>query len=213
MTGGQRGRPRDDTIAVREAELVDTAFALFRAHGYHAVSLATVAAQAHVAVRTIYAIAGGKAGLLRAIVERERRRHQQQLRQLASPPEFAERFRLLAAHLLARSGDTTFRALQSLVISEGSTALAQACYQAGPGQFIGLLTAEIALAQRIGTIGWGGPVGQLATLFIDLVKGEELTRFFADGDLSSEQGAPEVRPMRFQWFLDIARVASRRALE
>lgn len=208
MTGGQRGRPRDNTFALREAELIETAFTLFRLHGYHAVSLAMVAAHAHVAVRTIYTMAGGKAGLLRAIVDREHRRHQQQLLLLARPPQLEERLRMLAAHLLARCSDTAFRALQPLVISEGSTALAQACYQAGPGQFIGLLTAEIALAQRSGSIGWDGPPGDIASLFVDLVKGAELTRFFIDGALHCEDAATRLSATRFQLFLDIARVTA-----
>lgn len=205
MTVRQRGRPREHTIVLREAELIETAFALFRLHGYHAVSLAMVAAEAHVAVRTIYAMTGGKAGLLRAMVEREHRRHQQQLLQLERPSALEQRLHVLAVHLLARSEDPVFRALQPLVISEGSSELANACYQAGPGQFIGLLTAEIAGAQHRGSIGGRGAAGELATLFVDLIKGEELARFFVDGALARAGTAVRVRPARFQLFLDVAR--------
>lgn len=206
MTARQRGRPRENAIALREAELIDTAFALFRRHGYHAVSLAMVAAHAHVAVRTIYAMTGGKAGLLRAIVDREQRRHQQQLLQLDRPPTLQQRMHTLAVHLLARSEDLAFRALQSLVISEGSSELAIACYQAGPGQFISLLTAEIAYAQQSGSIGWQGSAGELATLFVDLIKGEDLGRFFVDGALRPGTPVDRVRMTRFLLFLDIARL-------
>lgn len=206
MTARQRGRPRANAIARREAELIDTAFALFRLHGYHAVSLAMVAAHAHVAVRTIYAMTGGKAGLLRAIVDREQRRHQQQLLQVGRPPTLQQRMHALAVHLLARSEDLAFRALQSLVISEGSSELALACYQAGPGQFISLLTGEIAYAQQSGTIVWQGAAGELATLFVDLIKGEELGRFFVDGALRPGTPADRVRMTRFHLFLDIARI-------
>lgn len=206
MTIGQRGRPRDNTVERREAELIDTAFGLFCRRGYHAVSLAMVAAQAHVAVRTIYSKFGGKAGLLQAIVEREHARHRSELHALEKPEPLAERLRVLATHLMVRSRDPAFRALQPLVISEGGAALARACYQAGPGQFVDLLTEELALAQKAGGIACDDPADALAALFIDLVKGEELARFFADGQPDGGRVA-QLRPVRLALFLSLVRIA------
>ncbi len=51
-------------------QIVTTAEGLFRSSGYHATTVAAIAAAAHVSVETIYKGFGGKPGLVRAIVER-----------------------------------------------------------------------------------------------------------------------------------------------
>ncbi|MGE5287290.1 MAG: TetR/AcrR family transcriptional regulator [Micromonosporaceae bacterium] len=50
--------------------IVGAAEELFRSGGYHATTVAAIAAAAHVSVETIYKSFGGKPGLVRAIVER-----------------------------------------------------------------------------------------------------------------------------------------------
>ncbi len=51
-------------------QIVSAADELFRADGYHATTVAAIAAAARVSVETIYKGFGGKPGLVRAIVER-----------------------------------------------------------------------------------------------------------------------------------------------
>src|SRR4051794_2571857 len=62
------GRPAGGTDGQRRGDLLATAFELFITHGYADVTLAMVAQEAHVAVRTIYVKFGGKEELLRAII-------------------------------------------------------------------------------------------------------------------------------------------------
>ncbi|MGE5336551.1 MAG: TetR/AcrR family transcriptional regulator [Gemmatimonadota bacterium] len=63
------GRPNRVEAKRREAALLETATTLILRHGYRALSLESIAREAHVAARTIYAKFGGKAGLLAAVVE------------------------------------------------------------------------------------------------------------------------------------------------
>jgi TetR/AcrR family transcriptional repressor of mexJK operon len=70
----QAGRPRRADIESRERHLLDCAAALFIGLGYHKVSLAAVAREARVAVRTIYVKFGGKAGLFNAALQAHRER-------------------------------------------------------------------------------------------------------------------------------------------
>jgi TetR/AcrR family transcriptional repressor of mexJK operon len=70
----QQGRPRHADIEIRERYLLDCAAVLFIDLGYHKVSLATIAREARVAVRTIYVKFGGKAGLFNAVLQAHRDR-------------------------------------------------------------------------------------------------------------------------------------------
>lgn len=183
MQGPQRaGRPKADQLARRHTALLDSAFALFAADGYHAVSLAAIAAQAHVAVRTIYAHAGGKPGVLAALIEREHRRHAAQLARLPPPPLPARvaqaacwphRLGLLARHLCERVADARFLALQRCVIASADQTLAAACHAAGPGQFIAVLERDFAAA------GWQADTALLVELFIAIMAGPQLQRYMA----------------------------------
>jgi nitrite reductase/ring-hydroxylating ferredoxin subunit len=62
------GRPRADEVEQRTRDLLQVAAELFMAQGYAHVSLRTIAAEARVAARTIYAKFGGKLGLFEAVV-------------------------------------------------------------------------------------------------------------------------------------------------
>lgn len=61
------GRPRMAELDLRRSTLLAVAMRLFLQHGYHGVSLAAIAREAHVALRTIYLGFGDKAGLLGAV--------------------------------------------------------------------------------------------------------------------------------------------------
>jgi AcrR family transcriptional regulator len=70
----QPGRPRHADLETRERYLLDCAAVLFIELGYHKVSLAVIAREARVAVRTIYVKFGGKAGLFDAVLRAHRER-------------------------------------------------------------------------------------------------------------------------------------------
>ena len=64
-----RSTKRAEQVAQGRRDLVATAGVLFRARGYAGVSMPAIAAEAGVAVETIYRAFGSKAGLFRAVVE------------------------------------------------------------------------------------------------------------------------------------------------
>jgi len=64
------GRPRKGEEARRRDKLLDEAMRLFAEYGYGALSLETIARQAHVSLRTIYRQFGGKAQVFGAVIRR-----------------------------------------------------------------------------------------------------------------------------------------------
>ena len=64
-----RSTKRAEQVAQSRRDILTTAGALFRAHGYAGVSMPSIAAEAGVAVETIYRGFGSKAGLFAAVVD------------------------------------------------------------------------------------------------------------------------------------------------
>jgi AcrR family transcriptional regulator len=64
-----RSTKRAEQSAQTRRDIVSVAGALFRARGYGGVAMPVIAAEAGVAVETIYRLFGSKAGLFRAVVE------------------------------------------------------------------------------------------------------------------------------------------------
>ncbi|HTN48378.1 MAG TPA: TetR/AcrR family transcriptional regulator [Burkholderiaceae bacterium] len=64
------GRPRQAEAQRREQVLVEIAARMIARRGYRALSLESIAREAHVAARTIYSKFGGKAGLFAAVIRR-----------------------------------------------------------------------------------------------------------------------------------------------
>lgn len=69
MPGNYHSPRRADAAAATHAAIVGRARELFLAEGYASVTVAQIAAAARVAVQTVYASAGGKSEILRAILE------------------------------------------------------------------------------------------------------------------------------------------------
>src|SRR5688572_23762945 len=64
-----RSTRRADRVAQTRREVLASAGSLFRAHGYTAVSMPTIASEAGVAVETIYRGFGSKAALFKAVID------------------------------------------------------------------------------------------------------------------------------------------------
>jgi AcrR family transcriptional regulator len=64
-----RSTKRAEQVAQSRRDILTTAGALFRAHGYAGVSMPSIAAEAGVAVETIYRGFGSKAGLFSGVVD------------------------------------------------------------------------------------------------------------------------------------------------
>ena len=66
---GQRPTLRAERAAVTRRRIAEAARALFSRQGYGATTLTTIAGEAGVAVQTVYATYGSKAGILHALRE------------------------------------------------------------------------------------------------------------------------------------------------
>jgi AcrR family transcriptional regulator len=64
-----RSIKRAEQVAQTRGDILTTAGAMFREHGYSAVSMPTIAREAGVAVETIYRAFGSKAGLFSAVID------------------------------------------------------------------------------------------------------------------------------------------------
>ncbi|TFW21443.1 TetR/AcrR family transcriptional regulator [Duganella callida] len=135
------GRPARGTLAARRDDLLVVALDLFIRHGYAQVSLAAIAAAAHVAVRTIYVKFGGKPGLLMALIAAEQQRHQRQLEALPACADMQRQLELYAGHLTRRVRDERVMRLQAIVTADGDAAARAAWHAAGPGQLAARLEA------------------------------------------------------------------------
>ena len=82
-----RGRPKTEDLEALEARLVLAARQVFAVYGYGAASINNIAKLARVSKNTLYARFRSKADLLRAIVERQTARTQEELRSPIGQPE------------------------------------------------------------------------------------------------------------------------------
>lgn len=173
----KRGRPNSSQVTLRDEEILDTAFALFNSNSFHQVSLATIGEQSKVAVRTIYLSFGGKLGVVKALVARAAARHAKQIAALALPMDCESSLHLLGSHLLLRARDQDFLKLQLIVISTGDSDISRQCYQAGPGQLLGVIKAEVKRAQEGGVLDAVFTNEELCELFISVIVGPQLGRY------------------------------------
>ncbi|WP_426110265.1 TetR/AcrR family transcriptional regulator [Massilia sp. PWRC2] len=130
------GRPRSCERAARQQELVHTAGMLFIKHGYRNVSLEMLAREAHVAVRTIYVKFGGKAGLLKAVLEANREKFFRPQEILNDTRPLKENVRDFALHFLDLISRPEALAMHRMVVADAptNTELAQAFFEGGPQQ-------------------------------------------------------------------------------
>jgi TetR/AcrR family transcriptional repressor of mexJK operon len=172
------GRPKACEVEARMQDLVQTASCLFHKNGYAKVSLEAIARAAHVAVRTIYVKFGGKAGLLKAMMEsrRERFLQLQDMETDARPfkeivDDFARRFLILLVSPESIS-------LQRMVIAEAPTSpeMAETFFEAGPRVTHDLLERFFARPDIRAQLRPDLPFDQLPTLLINSIGGDQLYR-------------------------------------
>lgn len=171
------GRPRKGEAGKRREHLIDVASALFLEAGFHRVSLARIASEAGVAVRTIYSAFGGKAGLFEAVLHTGRARFMDDGEVLdpsaASIADVLGRFGLRYLRFLT---DPQLVRLRRIVLSEAGTSqqLEQAFRDAGPGQTHAQLARYFSDERVRGQIRPDVPLELLPTYFIACIAGEYL---------------------------------------
>jgi TetR/AcrR family transcriptional repressor of mexJK operon len=173
------GRPKASEVEARTRELIDVAGCLFLKQGYTGVSLDTIAREARVAVRTIYVKFGGKAGLLKAVLEARRARFfplgkmdvdQRPLREVID--EFAGYF----YDMLCEADAVT---LQRVVIAEAASSpeLAEAFYEAGPRATREMLERYFARPDVRAQLRPDVPIALLPAHLIACINGDPVVRF------------------------------------
>ncbi|MCX8049163.1 MAG: TetR/AcrR family transcriptional regulator [Methylohalobius sp.] len=153
MTAIRCGRPRKGEEAFRRDLLLDRAMSLFAEHGYGALSLETIARQAHVSLRTIYRQFGSKAQLFGAVIQRISDEFVARLPQDASRPiaEVLEEFGYQFLSRITRPETLRLRA-QILAEAQRFPELAAEFYRRGPECTLTHLSRLLAEYQRAGVV-------------------------------------------------------------
>ena len=184
------GRPKASEVEARTQELIDAAGCLFLKHGYAGVSLEAIAREARVAVRTIYVKFGGKAGLLKAVLQARRERFfplgkmdvdQRPIREVID--EFAGYFYDMLCEPEAMT-------LQRVVVAEASSSpeLAETFYEAGPRMTREMLERYFAREDVRAQLRPDVPVALLPSHLIACINGDPVVRYlFPDREPPREE--------------------------
>ncbi|MFF7290892.1 TetR/AcrR family transcriptional regulator [Microbacterium sp. NPDC008134] len=126
---GKRGRPSAGDKAERHERIVDLVVAILASEGYDSVTFDRIAADAHVAKRTLYGEYGDRLGLVRAAV---RRQHAYADGAWQSANGVRAASVAVVSHLLADEAVAVHRAL--IGAGGADAALAAEFYDEGPGR-------------------------------------------------------------------------------
>jgi TetR/AcrR family transcriptional repressor of mexJK operon len=172
------GRPRAEDVELRAQELLHVAGQLFLKNGYSKVSLEMIAREARVAIRTIYVKFGGKAGIVKALMEAKRVDFLagRELRDDPRPAEEALRDFAHQFHGLINTPEA--QALQRMVMTEAQNepGLAETFYEAGPGITAKTLREYFDLPAVRAQLREDLPFDQLPVFFINCLIGDTLSR-------------------------------------
>ncbi|SFC30507.1 TetR/AcrR family transcriptional regulator [Massilia yuzhufengensis] len=173
------GRPKASEVEARTRELIDIAGCLFLRHGYNGLSLEAIAREARVAVRTIYVKFGGKAGLLKAVLEARRARFFPVGKMDVDQRPMREVIDEFAGHFYDMLCEPDAMALQRVVIAEAGSnpELAEAFYEAGPRATREMLERYFARADIQAQLRPDAPYALLGAHLIACINGDPVLRF------------------------------------
>lgn len=126
---GKRGRPTAGEADARDERVVDTVIHVLTGEGFDALTFDRVAADAHVAKRTLYATFGDRAGLVRAAI---RRQHAYLDDAWDAGEDLRSASRAVVAHLLGDEAIGIHRAI--IAAAPQHPALAAEFYEQGPAR-------------------------------------------------------------------------------
>lgn len=174
---GAAGRPRKGEEDGRRTHVIAVATALFLESGFHQVSLARIARNARVAVRTIYSSFGGKAGLFQAVLQTIRKRFLDEEKLLApAASDIAGVLGHFGLRYLRFLADPQVARIRRMALADagGRQDLAHAFLDADPGLQHGQLARYFADERVREKIRSDVPVELLPTFFIACVAGDYL---------------------------------------
>ena len=172
------GRPRAEDVEVRAQELLLAAGRLFIKNGFSKVSLEMIAREARVAIRTIYVKFGGKAGLVKALMEAKREDFLTSRTLGEDPRPAAEALRDFAHELHTLLNTPEAQALQRMVAAEAQTEpeLAETFFAHGPGITHATLRHYFDRPDVREQLREDLPFDQLPVFFVSCVIGDSLSR-------------------------------------
>lgn len=173
------GRPKASEVEARTQGLIEVAAGLFLKHGYTGTSLETIAREAHVAVRTIYVKFGGKAGLLKAVLQARRERFFAIGGMDHDGRPLREVIGEFAGHFYDMLCEPDAVALQRVVMAESGTnpELAEAFYEAGPRMTREMLERYFARPDIRAQLRAEVPLALLPSHLIACINGDPVIRF------------------------------------
>lgn len=182
--------------AERSAEIEEAAYDLLAERGYAGMSMLEVAKRARASNETLYKWYGDKPGLIRALVTRNASEAKALLNGAISgdAPLRAtlSKFGPLLLGLIL--GDRAV-ALNRAAAADTTGALGAALSEAGRGTVIPLLVQVFERARARGEIGRADP-GESATLYLDLLIGDQQIRRVAGGEPKPNRDTIERRGRR-----------------
>lgn len=135
---GKRGRPSAAEVTARDERVVDVVVAVLSDEGFEALTFDRVAADAHVAKRTLYGVFGDRAGLVRAAVLRQ---HAYLGEAGDAGDDIRSASRAILAHLLGDEAIGIQRAIIAAATRHRS--LAVEFYEEGPGRAQDFLASHL----------------------------------------------------------------------
>jgi AcrR family transcriptional regulator len=135
---GKRGRPSAEEATARDERVVDIVVALLSEEGFEALTFDRVAADAHVAKRTLYGVFGDRAGLVRAAILRQ---HAYLGEAGDVGDDLRSASRAILAHLLGDEAIGIHRAIITAAARHPS--LAVEFYDEGPGRAQSFLASHL----------------------------------------------------------------------
>lgn len=184
------GRPKASEVEARTQELIDAAGSLFLKHGYAGVSLEAIAREARVAVRTIYVKFGGKAGLLKAVLQARRERFFPVGKMDVDHRPIREVIDEFAGYFYDMLCEPDAMALQRVVMAEAGSSpeLAETFYEAGPRMTREMLERYFARPDVRAQLRPDVPVALLPSHLIACVNGDPVVRYlFPDREPPREE--------------------------
>lgn len=184
------GRPKASEVEARTQELIDAAGCLFLKHGYAGVSLEAIAREARVAVRTIYVKFGGKAGLLKAVLQARRERFFPVGKMDVDQRPIREVIDEFAAYFYDMLCEPDAMVLQRVVMAEAGSnpELAETFYEAGPRMTREMLERYFARPDVRAQLRPDVPVALLPSHLIACVNGDPVVRYlFPDREPPREE--------------------------
>ena len=173
------GRPKASEVEARTQDLIDVAAGLFLKHGYTGTSLESIAREARVAVRTIYVKFGGKAGLLKAVLQARRERFFAIGGMDHDARPLREVIGEFAGHFYDMLCEPDAVALQRVVMAESGSnpELAEAFYEAGPRMTRDMLERYFARPDVRAQLRPDVPLALLPSHLIACINGDPVIRF------------------------------------